>query len=97
MPTFHIKLLFLRVPESLPEVLEELHNDSRNLAASSEFRREKELLQPTLFTLLFGKSKGKSLDDRNCLKSMTHHAAGIGTCTQSGMTIPSHTPSEMHR
>ena len=29
---------------------------------------------------------GKSLDDRNCLKSMTHHAAGIGTCTQSGMT-----------
>ena len=42
------------------------------------------------------KSKGKSLDDRNCLKSMTHHAAGIRTCTQSGMTIPSYLFSEMH-
>ena len=27
---------------------------------------------------------------------MAHHAAGIGTCTQSGMTIPSHPSSEMH-
>ena len=27
---------------------------------------------------------------------MTHHAAGIGTCTQSGMTIPIHPSSEMH-
>ena len=36
------------------------------------------------------------MDDRNCLKSMTHHAAGVGTCTRSGMTIPSHPSSEMH-
>ena len=28
--------------------------------------------------------------------SMAHHAAGIGTCTQSGMTIPSFSSSEMH-
>ena len=27
---------------------------------------------------------------------MTHHAAGIGTCTQSAMTIPSYLSSEMH-
>ena len=27
---------------------------------------------------------------------MTHHAAGIGTCTQSGMINPSHPSSEMH-
>ena len=48
------------------------------------------------FTLLVGKSKGKSLDDRNCLVSMTNHAAGIGTCTRSGMTIPRYPSSEMH-
>ena len=28
--------------------------------------------------------------------SMTNHAADIGTCTQSGMTIPSYLSSEMH-
>ena len=28
--------------------------------------------------------------------SMTNHAAGIGTSTQGGMTIPSHPSSEMH-
>ena len=27
---------------------------------------------------------------------MTNHAAGIGTCTQSGKTIPSYPSSEMH-
>ena len=27
---------------------------------------------------------------------MTHHAAGIGTCAQSGRTIPSYLSSEMH-
>ena len=27
---------------------------------------------------------------------MTNHALGIRTCTQSGMTIPSYLPSEMH-
>ena len=29
------------------------------------------------------------------LKSMAHHAAGIGTCTRSGMINPSHLSSEM--
>ena len=38
----------------------------------------------------------KGLDDRNCLKSMTHHAAGIGSCAQSGMSIPSYLSLEMH-
>ena len=28
--------------------------------------------------------------------SMTDHAKGIGTCTQSGMTIPSYLSSQMH-
>ena len=36
------------------------------------------------------------MDDRDCLKSMAHHAAGIGTCTQSGRVNPSHPSSEMH-
>ena len=27
---------------------------------------------------------------------MTNHAAGIGACTKSGMTIPSYPSSEMH-
>ena len=67
------------------------------------FREEKELRTVRVknhaintFTLLFGKSKGKGLDDRNCLKSITRHAAGIRTCTHSGMTIPSNLSSEMH-
>ena len=38
----------------------------------------------------------KSPDDRNFPMSMTNHATGIGTCTQSGMTIPSYPSSEMH-
>ena len=37
-----------------------------------------------------------SLDRGNCPMSVTNkHAAGIGTCTQSGMTIPSCVSSEM--
>ena len=43
-----------------------------------------------------GNAKEKSLDDRNCLKSMAHHAAGIGTCTPSCMINPSHPSLEMH-
>ena len=38
----------------------------------------------------------KSLDVRNGPKSVTHHAAGTGTSTRIGMTIPSHPSSEMH-
>ena len=42
------------------------------------------------FTLYLGESKGKSVDDRNYSMSVTNHAAGLGTCTQSGMTIQSY-------
>ena len=38
----------------------------------------------------------KSLAGGKCPVSMTNHAAGIGTCTQSGMTTPSYLSSEMH-
>ena len=83
---------------------DEFHNDSRNLAISSAILRtegiekseKQRIIANNTFTLLFGKSKGKSLDDRNFLMSMTNHAAGIGTCTRSGMTIPSHLSGEMH-
>ena len=82
----------------------ESYNDSRNLAASSGIQKREgieksgneEPLQPMLLPCFSGKGKEKSLDDRNCLKSMAHHAAGIGTCTQSGMINPSHPSSEMH-
>ena len=82
-------------------VPEELHDDSRNLATPSVIQRRERIeksrtIATNTFALLFGKTKGKSLDDRNCLMSMTTHAAGIGTCTQSGMTIPSYLSSELH-
>ena len=53
-------------------------------------------MQPIPLPCFPGKAQEKSLDDRNCLKSMAHHTAGIGTCTQSGMINPSHPSSEMH-
>ena len=53
-------------------------------------------LQPMPLPCLSGKAKEKSLDDSKCLKSMAHHAASIGTCTQSGMINSSHLSSEMH-
>ena len=59
---------------------DEVHNDSRNLATSSQER-----------------ARQTSLDGGYCLMSMTNnHAEGIGTCAQSGMTIPSYLSSEMH-
>ena len=48
------------------------------------------------FTLVFRKSQGKSLDDGNCLLSMTHHVACIGTCTQCDTINPIIPSSEMH-
>ena len=71
-------------------VPEESYNDSRNLAASSGIQRREgieksgseEPLQPLHLPCFSGKAEEKSLDDRNCLKSMAHYAAGIGTCTQ---------------
>ena len=82
-------------------VSEEIHNNSRNSAASSGIQRREGIEQSgceksiatNTFTLLFGKSKREK---RSCLKSVTNHAAGIGTCTQSDMTIPSYPSSEMH-
>ena len=78
---FHCQLAG-RVPE-------EFFNDSRSLAASSGIQRREgiekngseEPLQPMHLPCFSGKAKEKSLDDKNCLKSMAHHATGIGTCT----------------
>ena len=83
---------------------EELHNDSRSLATSSGIQTREgigktwseEPLQPTPSPCFSVRAQEKSLDDRNCLKSVTHHAAGIGTCAQVGMTIPSHLSSDVH-
>ena len=56
-----------------------------------------EPVQTKLMPCFQEKAGPTSLDGGNCLSSMTNnHAAGIGTCTQSGMTIPSYLSSEMH-
>ena len=85
-------------------VPEESHNDSRNLATSSGIQRREGIeksgnekpLQPTPLPCFSVGARTKSPDDRNCPESVTHHAAGSGTCTPSGMTIPSSPSSEMH-
>ena len=85
-------------------VRKELHNDSRNLTTPSGIQRREgieksgseEPLQSIPLPCFSGRAEEKSLDDRNCLESMAHNAAGTGTCTQSGMTIPSYPSSEMH-
>ena len=127
VPTFHIKLLFPRVPKK--PSLES--RKQRNYTRGSEYSREaffivnmldeilmnylmiqeiwrhcwregiekvesEEPLQSIPLLCFWGRAREKSLDDRNCLKSMTHHAPGIGTCTRSGMTIPSHPSSQIH-
>ena len=77
-------------------VPEELHKNSRNLATPSGIQRREgieksgseEPLQPIPLPCFSVRARDKSPDDRNCLMTMTNHAAGIGTCTQSGMTIP---------
>ena len=87
-----------------PTCLEEFHDDSRNFGntiGDSEKRRNWEkwewrTIAINTSTFFFGESEGKSPDDRSCLKSMTNNAAGIGTCTQSGMAIPSYPSWEMH-
>ena len=68
------------------------------------FREEEELRKVRVkshcnqyhYPAFFAKVNEKFLHDTNCLKSMAHHAAGIGNCTQNGLTIPSHPSSEMH-
>ena len=84
-------------------VPEELHNDSRNLATPLGIQRREgieksgseESLQSIPLPCLSTRAKEKSLDHRNCLKSVTHHAAGIRTFSKC-MTIPSYPSSEMH-
>ena len=48
-----------------------------------------------LYLTFSGEAK-ESLDDSNYLKSLTHHAAGVGICAQSGMSIPSYPSSVVH-
>ena len=80
-----------------------LHNTQNIWQHHREFREEKELRKvgaknhcnQYLFTCFSVRAREKCPDDKNCLMSMTNHAAGIGTCTQGGMTIPSHPSSEM--
>ena len=75
----------------------ELHNDSRNLAASSGIQRREgiekswseETLQPLFLLCFSGKIKENRQDDRNCLNSsMVHHAARIGIRIQSVKSMP---------
>ena len=80
---------------------DELHDDSRNLATTSAILRrnwekwKRRTIAIDTFSLLFEKSKTKSLDGGKCPVSMTNHTVGIGTCIQ-GMAIPSYLSSEMH-
>ena len=82
---------------------DELHNDSKNLAISLAIKRteglensgSEEPLQSIHLPCFSVRARRRSLDDKISLMSMTIHAVGIGTCSQS-MTIPSYLPSEMH-
>ena len=84
---------------------DDLHNDQRNLATSSgvlrregiEKSRSEEPLQSIPLPCFHGRARQKSPYGGNREMSMTsYYAAGIGTCSQSGMTIPSYPSSEMH-
>ena len=84
---------------------DELHNDSRNLATPSRFLRREgiersgrgEPLPSIPLSCFQDRARQRSLDGGTCRMSMTNnHATSIGTCTQSGMTIPSYPSSEMH-
>ena len=70
-----------------------------------EWQREKELKKVRAenhckqyqYLAFSGEQEGKVVTMETVQMSMTNnHAAGIGTCTQSGMTIPSYLSSEMH-
>ena len=68
---------------------DELNNCSRNLAMSLAIPRTEGIDNSG------SKSKEKKSRRQMSLMSMTNHAVGIETCTQS-MTIPSYLPSGMH-
>ena len=81
-------LLIVNLPdECLENYIMIQETGARNLAASSGIQRREGIeksgsekpLQPIHLLCFSGKAKEKSLDDSNCLKSMTHHTAGIGT------------------
>ena len=66
------------------------------------FREEKEITKVGVKNhcnqcvyLTFREKLREKFGRQKCLKFMVHHAAGTGTCTQSGMTIPSYPSSEM--
>ena len=83
---------------------EELHNDSRNLATPSGIQRREgieksgseEPFQSIPLPCFSVRARERVWTTANCVKSLTHHAADIRTCTQSGMTIPSDPSSAMH-
>ena len=70
----------------------ELRNNSKNLETSSgslrregfEKRGNEEQLQSIPLPCFQVKASTYGLDGRSCRTSMTNHAAGIGTCAQSG-------------
>ena len=62
------------------------HRKSLMMSKDSEKRRnwekwERRTIAINTITLLFSKSKEKSLDDKKSLMSMTYHVLGIWTCT----------------
>ena len=83
--------------------LEDLLN-YRKLATSSGFHRrrnwhkwERRTVAINTSALLSREVRQKCLDVGNRLMSLTNYlASGVGTCTQSGMTIPSCLSLEMH-
>ena len=85
---------------------DELYNDSGNLRDLIENDKERRIweklraenqCQAMPIPCFQERARQTSLDGGNCPSSMTNNqAAGIGTCTHSGMTIPSYLSSEMH-
>ena len=73
---------------------DELNNDSRNLATLSGILRKEgiensgseEAWETIPLPSFSVRARAKSLNDKNSVMSMTNHAAGTGTCTQSGIT-----------
>ena len=75
---------------------DELQNKSKKLEILSVNLRRGGIEKRIPLPYFQERARTYGLDDRNCLMSMTNHAAGIGTCTQSGMKISSYPSSEMH-
>ena len=84
---------------SFPRGPDELHNTSRNLATSSgeekDLRKVGAMNHCNQYLYLSFKREQEKKARRQKLScvSDTHHATGIWTCIQSGMTIPSYPSS----